>query len=450
MARGRPYSLAARLALVTAIWSSCALSLTGMILTELFRAKIERDFDARIEADLVNLVRDAAMRGARGSPALPAEALGPMYREPFSGWAWQVRRGDEIVAQSESLGPMIAGVMEPLAAPGARAEDFAAPGGIAARGAARQIRLGADGARLTFAVAGPRQAIDGAIAYFSRLLAYSLAIFGAVMVVASLLLARIMLTPVLRLKDAVRSLREGERLPGDERWPRELLPVLDELAGLNAHIGRLVERARHQASDLAHALKTPLSILRQVAETAPAEVAAPVMRELDRIDQSVDWHLTRRRLAGARHGRTPVAKVVDELNFAMSRLFESRNLSLNCMVGRELQFIGDEEDLQEMMGNLIENACKWARGRIEIRATEADGTLTIRIEDDGPGIAADLADKVFGRGARLDESAPGHGHGLAIVRDIVMLYGGAVTIGTAAIGGAAICLSLPGARAGVH
>ena len=131
-----PYSLAARLALITAIWSALALLVTGVILTELFRADAEREFDIRIEADLVNLVRDAATRPA-GEEALPVEPLGPLFREPFSGWAWQVRRGDGIVAQSGSLGPRIEGIMEPLMAPetGAAtftAQDFTAPGPPAA------------------------------------------------------------------------------------------------------------------------------------------------------------------------------------------------------------------------------------------------------------------------------------------------------------------------------
>ena len=312
MTERRPYSLAARLALITAVWSAAALLVTGVILAELFRSDAEREFDARIEADLVHLVRDAAGRPA-GQPALPVEPLGPLFREPFSGWAWQVRRGDAIVAQSGSLGPLIGGVMEPLLAPGTAPADFVAPGGIASRGAARPILLRGDAAPLTFAVARPRAEIDASLSYFSTLLLYSLAVFGAVMFAASLLLTRIMLAPVTRLEEAVRRMRDGETAPLERRWPREIVPVIGELKSLNAHIDRLVERSRNQTSDLAHALKTPLSIMRQAAEQAPAEAAKPLIVQLDRIERSLDWHLTRRRLAGPHYRRVNVREVTDDV-----------------------------------------------------------------------------------------------------------------------------------------
>ncbi len=443
MVERRPYSLAARLALITAVWSAVALMVTGLILAGLFRSDAERAFDARIEADLVNLVRDAAGRPA-GQPALPVEPLGPRFREPFSGWAWQVRRGDEIVAQSGSLGPMIAGVIEPLLAPGTAPADFIAPGGIVSRGAARPIRLGGASEALIFAVARPRAEIDGSLSYFSTLMLYSLAVFGVVMFAASLLLTRIMLAPVTRLEEAVRRLRDGETTPLERRWPHEIMPVIGELKDLNAHIDRLIERSRTQASDLAHALKTPLTIMRQAAERAPAGVAEPLIAQLDRIERSLDWHLTRRRLAGPHYGRVNVRDVTDDVLFAMSRLFDGRGLDLKSRVETNVHFIGDEEDLHEMLGNLIENACKWATGSVTVTGAVCAGELQIRIDDDGPGIPDQVAEAVFRRGARLDETAPGHGHGLAIVRDITGLYGGAVDIAASATGGASVRLTLPG------
>ena len=446
MAERRPYSLAARLALITVVWSAVALLVTGVILAELFRRDAEREFDIRIEADLVHLVRDAATRPA-GQPALPVEPLGPLFREPFSGWAWQVRRGDEIVAQSGSLGPLIGGVMEPLLAPGATPADFIAPGGIASRGAARPILLGGASAPLTFAVARPRAEIDATLSYFSTLMLYSLAVFGAVMLAASLLLTRIMLAPVTRLEEAVRRMREGETAPLERRWPREIVPVIGELKGLSAHIDRLIERSRNQTSDLAHALKTPLSIMRQAAEQAPAGAGQPLIAQLDRIGRSLEWHLTRRRLAGPHYGRVNVREVTEDVLFAMSRLFDGRGLDLKSRVETNAHFIGDEEDLHEMLGNLIENACKWANGSVTVDGAVSGDKLHIRIDDDGPGIPDHVAEAVFRRGARLDETAPGHGHGLAIVRDITGLYGGAVDIGASASGGASIRLTLPGATA---
>ncbi|MHA1529177.1 MAG: ATP-binding protein, partial [Alphaproteobacteria bacterium] len=222
---------------------------------------------------------------------------------------------------------------------------------------------------------------------------------------------------------------------------------IGELKGLNAHIDRLIERSRNQTSDLAHALKTPLSIMRQEAEQAPAEAAGPLIVQLDRIERSLDWHLTRRRLAGPHYGRVNVRDVTDGVLFAMSRLFDERDLDLKSQVETNAYFIGDEEDLHEMIGNLVENACKWADGTVIVAGAISGNALQIRVDDDGPGIPDHVAEAVFRRGARLDETAPGHGHGLAIVRDITGLYGGAVEIGASATGGASIRLTLPGADA---
>jgi signal transduction histidine kinase len=217
------------------------------------------------------------------------------------------------------------------------------------------------------------------------------------------------------------------------------------LKNLSAHIDRLIKRSRNQTSDLAHALKTPLSIMRQTAEPASPEVASSLIAQLDRIERSLDWHLTRRRLSGPRYGRVNVHDVAEDILFAMSRLFDGRGLDLKPRVEKDANFLGDEEDLHEMLGNLIENACKWAAGSVIVTGSIGDNELHIQVDDDGPGIPDQIADTVFLRGTRLDESAPGHGHGLAIVRDIAELYNGSVEIGTAATGGTSIRLSLPGA-----
>jgi signal transduction histidine kinase len=269
--------------------------------------------------------------------------------------------------------------------------------------------------------------------------------FGAVMFVASLFLARMMLAPVSVLTGAVRRLRDGDTTALNRQWPRELAPVAAELRALSEHIDNLIERSRNQTSDLAHALKTPLSILRQGAERKRKGASPEMLEQLNKIEQSVEWHLTRRRLSGPRRGRVQVATVAEGVIFAMHRLFAGRGLMLSASIPDSLHFQGDEEDLHEILGNLAENACKWARRRVLIAGSAEGRMLTLSVEDDGPGIPADLGEEIFRRGARLDEAVPGHGHGLAIVRDIVQAYGGEISAGTASIGGAAIRLSLPDA-----
>ncbi|MDH3669076.1 MAG: sensor histidine kinase [Paracoccaceae bacterium] len=445
MAEPRPYSLAARLAVVTAIWSACALLITGLVLAHLFRRDAERDFDQRIEADLIHLIRvttsDLPQEVTMPRQlSLPETPLGPQFSQPFSGWAWQVRRGGEVLAQSGSLGPLIAGVAEPLTPPGEMPQDFVAPGGIASRGAARAVIVPGKAEPMRFAVARPRAEIDDSLGYFSRLQLYALGVFGAVMFGASLVLTRVMLVPVTRLETAVREVRDGKRSALDRRWPKEIAPVITALRDLDAHLTRLVERSRNQTTDLAHALKTPLTIIRQAVERGETD---GIDRELDRIGRSLDWHLTRRRLSGAQLSRIEVAGVVEDVVFAMERLFADRDLRIAAHVAEGAEFLGDAEDLHEILGNLIENACKWAQSQVRISVDENAQGLTIRVEDDGPGVPEEVADQVFRRGARLDETVPGHGHGLAIVWDIAELYGGKVTVERAPLGGAEVSLTLP-------
>lgn len=441
MPEARPYSLAARLALITALWSACALLVTGAVMVALFRRDAERSFDARIEADLVHLIRVSTTREP-GRLTAPDEPLGPRFAEPFSGWAWQIRRDGRVFAQSASLGPVIAGVAEALEPPDAAPSDFTAPALIPSRGAMREVALGGP---VTFAVARPRAEIDEGLAYFSRLLLWSLAAFGLVMFAASLVLTRIMLAPVTRLEEAVRQMRDGRMAPLEGRWPREIVPVVGALRELNAHVARLVERSRNQTADMAHALKTPLTIIRQSAERSGTD---EVTTQIDRIERTLDWHLQRRRLGGPHYARVEVAPVADDVIFALNRLFRDRGLDLSAQVPAGVCFVGDAEDLHEILGNLAENACKWASRRVRVGAAVEGQALRITVEDDGPGIAGPVADDLFRRGVRLDQSVPGHGHGLAIVRDIASACGGSVAIGRSNLGGALVTVTLPGAIAG--
>lgn len=448
MTERRGYSLSARLALITAAWSAIALLAIGLILVELFRDHIEQNFDDRVSKDLVDLVREAVAFN-RGQVDQFRRPGNPVYDEPFSGWVWQVRRGDTIIEQSQSLGPLVAGVAEPLQvlSQGVEPVDFIAPGDIPSRGLSRQISLGGTEPELTFSVAGPRADIDDGLAYFTRLLIYSLAIFAVLMFTASLLLTRILLIPVTRLKSAVREMRDGDSGALDQRWPAEIVPVVDELNGLNERIVQLLERSRNASSDLAHALKTPLSIIRQAAETENEEISGPIVEQVDKISRSIDWHLTQRRASGSRRGRVHVAPVVNDVAFALSRLFADRHIDIAVAVDPTAHFLGDAEDLHEMLGNVAENACKWAQSSVRIEGTISPGQLTIRIDDDGAGFPDMVRDLVFRRGVRLDESTPGHGHGLAIVYSIATLYDGKVEICDREGGGGCVCLTLPGTSA---
>jgi signal transduction histidine kinase len=260
----------------------------------------------------------------------------------------------------------------------------------------------------------------------------------------------------LRRIDDVRSrlaeLREGHdrRLEGD--YPGEIQPLVDDLNTLLAQRDEATQRATAKAGDLAHGLKTPLAILTQEAESAAAagqpEVAASVRQQVERMRRQVDYHLAHARAAasGATPGtRSSVKDSADGLARALRRLHAPRGLTLALAVPEGHVVRVQREDLDEMLGNLADNACKWARSQVVIASADDGHHVAIAIDDDGPGLAEDLRDSVLRRGVRADEAMPGTGLGLAIVRDLAALYGGNVSLERSPQGGCRAVLRLPAA-----
>lgn len=259
------------------------------------------------------------------------------------------------------------------------------------------------------------------------------------------------LSPLRRIGEALAEIRAGraDRLTGPV--PRELAPLTHELNALLAHNAQVVERARTHVGNLAHALKTPLSVIANEAATASGPLAATVARQVAAMRTQVDHHLARARALGSGQvlgARCRVEPVLQDLVRALTRIHAARNVSLSIDCPAELAFRGEREDLEEMAGNLLENACKWARARVAVRASvQAGEMLTLTVEDDGPGIAEGERARAIERGTRLDESVPGTGLGLAIVRDICALYGGTIALGDAELGGLSVRVTLPAASA---
>ena len=438
----RSYSLSARLALITAIWSAIVLLATCLILAGLFRQHAEDSFDAELRAKLIHLIGTMTANGPEKlHHTMPAEQT--LFDQPLSGWVWQIRRGDTIIAQSGSLGPPVEGVMEPLNAPDGHLADFVAPDGTPSRGLSRAVLLGDGSAPLTFALAGPRTSIDGNPLGFSTIVFVTLGLFGAAMFLGNLSLSRIALAPLDALKERVGEMRSGKQHAPERHWPREMLPVVDELEDLNAHVDAMIEQYRNEASDLAHALKTPLAIIGQIAEATSTHQSGQLTEQIRKITRTIDWHLTRRRLSVRRRVRVDVSEVAEDVRFAMSRLFKSRRVGIELDVDPGAHFVGSEEDLHEMLGNLVDNACKWAQCNVRIGCAVRDGALCLRVADDGPGIPESAKTEVLMRGARMDDASPGHGMGLAIVRDTVRHYGGTIAVRVSELGGACIELTFP-------
>jgi len=245
------------------------------------------------------------------------------------------------------------------------------------------------------------------------------------------------------LRSDLGSTRNGTTARLTGRYPADVQPLVDDLNSLLDHSARTLDRTVSQASNLAHSLQTPLAVIANEAQ----RLDSPVLREqCQSMQRQVDYQLARARAVASGQSlglRTPIRPVSDRLIRAMKTMHASRNLLIENRIEETECFCGDSRDLEEMIGNLIDNACKWARSRVELRGATRDNSVEIAIDDDGPGLDAQAREAVFARGARLDQTVPGSGLGLAITLDIATLYGGTVRIIDSPIGGLRAILKLP-------
>jgi signal transduction histidine kinase len=254
------------------------------------------------------------------------------------------------------------------------------------------------------------------------------------------------------LRTRLADVREGRERAVAGTFPAEVQPLVNDLNALLAHRDRRVADALAKAGDLAHGLKTPLAVLRHEADRAAAaghrELAETLGQQVDRMHRQIEYHLAHARAAasGATPGtRCSVAESASGLVRTLDRLHASRGLTINMQVSAEHMVRGQREDLDEMLGNLLDNACKWARSRVRLSSADGDGRIQITVEDDGPGIAPSMRAAVLQRGVRADQAAPGSGFGLAIVRDLAELYDGSIALDASPLGGLRVRLQLPGA-----
>lgn len=259
-------------------------------------------------------------------------------------------------------------------------------------------------------------------------------------------------SPIAQLRHRLSSVHRGHtrRVEGD--FPTEVQPLVDDLNTLLAERDRVVERAQAKAGDLAHTLKTPLAVLLQEAEAAnragQPDLAAAIRQQVDRMQRQMDYHLAHARAAasGAAPGtRCVVAEAAEGLARTLRRLNADRHIAITIEVDASHAVRTERADLEEMLGNLLDNACKWAASRVLLSTEPSGPSLLVLVDDDGPGVEDALLETVLQRGVRADETAPGSGFGLAIVRDLAEVYGGAIALSRSPLGGLRATLTLPAA-----
>ena len=453
-------SLVRRLVLLAAVWSLAVLAAAGLGLSTFFTQTATTRFDDSLAENVDNLLAGTSV-DASGEIAAPPLTDQRALRV-FSGRYWEIAAptalgGLRVVVPSRSLfdselAPPPGGVAKIARQPGkAMFYDAAGPQkGERLRVAALQAKLTGVKTPVIFMVAEDRSPIDRDVGTFNATIAIALVLLGVGLLAAVFIQVRVGLQPLFALRREVAAVRLGkaERVAGP--YPTELEPLASELNALVAHNQEVVERQRTHVGNLAHALKTPLSVMLAEAESQPGKLAEVVTRQSQTMRQQVDHHLRRARAAARSQGpgeRTLVAPVLDELSRTMERIFHAPDAEIDWRAPDELCFNGERQDLLEIAGNVMENACKWRSRRVRVTADAiSDQVLRITVEDDGAGLPAGRRDEVLKRGARLDESAPGSGLGLSIVDELVRAYGGSMTLGESSLGGLEVKLLLPRAE----
>lgn len=437
-------SLAFRLVAGAGLWIAAALAAGGFALSNIFQDSVERSFDARLEVYLDGLIA-VSRTGAAGRLEL-ARGLGePRFTQPYSGWYWQIAGPGGPILRSRSLWDM---VLDSRVEAEGKLHLYLidGPDGQRLRVAERDVSLPSQPHRLHYIVAAEQSEIGREVVRFNKALIWALASLGLGLIAAVLIQVRFGLIPLRRMQVALVAIRAGraEKLEGD--FPKEVQPLADELNALLSHNADVVERARTHVGNLAHALKTPLAVLGNEAARAEGPLAATVARQTVVMRRQVDHYLSRARTAaraGVLGARTLILPVVEDLQRTLERIHVERGIKIEIAGPAEVAFRGERQDLEEMLGNLMDNGCKWAKSRVAIKIERHGDRAVIEVEDDGPGLSPEERSQLFQRGHRLDEAVPGSGLGLAIVRDIAELYGGNVSLDKAARGGLRVALALP-------
>ena len=451
-------SIATRLLVSSAAWSLVILVIAGVVLSTFYRQSTERAFDERLHVYLKSLV--AVVASPEDNERSDPYALGePRFDLPLSGWYWQINRIDGQPQATRGSTSLFGGRLPSLADRGVQGgvgelrEGYATgPDERLLRMVERVIDLGEDG-RFRLQVAADSAEIEDQIDDFQIALGVTFTLLALALLGTALLQVRFGLKPLARLQSAVGAVRRGEAERVDGDYPEDLSPLAGEVNLLLDANREILERARTQVGNLAHALKTPLSVIVNEAGAGEGPLADKVREQVAVMRDQVNWYLERAR-AAARAGSvgvtTEVAPVVEGIVRTLGKIHRDRQLDLSCAIPPEMRFRGERQDLEEMVGNLVDNAGKWTHSRVAVSAREEpvrDGRpfLSVTVDDDGPGLPAAERKAVLRRGARLDESKPGSGLGLAIVADLAHPDGGALALEDAPEGGLRAVLVLPAA-----
>lgn len=453
--RGLRRSLRGRLLFGTVAWVLVSVLVAGWALTDLFRQHITRQLTSELGVYQNQLIASISL-AEQGVAILRSEPSDPRLQLPYSGLYWQIDRLEPSAAPEAGLFRSRSLWDQTLHPPENALQQSNAnklqvlrePRGPSLLALVRTITPPEGTATYRVIVAVDEEALSGPLSEFSVMLAIFLGLLALGMAAAAVMQLYVGLRPLTVLRARLGDVRAGNTSGIEGQFPSELQPLVDEFNAVLVSNSEIVQRARTQAGNLAHAVKTPLSVLANAAQRESTPFGNLVSEQVSLARRQVEHHLARARAAAAVRTpgmRTDVLPALQGLAKALSRLYADKGVQFDLSgVNGDWVFRGEQADFQEMMGNLMENACKWAdrQVRITTRAGTSD-MLQVCVEDDGPGLPEAQHETIFQRGVRMDERVPGSGLGLAIVRDLATAYGGSVRAEASELGGLVVVLELP-------
>jgi signal transduction histidine kinase len=459
----RTNSLAFRLFATAAAWVVLVLPIAGGIIYSLYRQEVESSYDRRIGVLLTVILSDSLDHGeADGEPGAPKEVGEPLFDITHSGWYWQIKPLDgkpgKLLSSRSLAGDTVPIPSEFNIEPNEREVRWAnleGPGEQQLR-VAETIYVfgeGKHGQRYSVAVGATLGEVEASLRSFRTRLTLALALAGIGLLAVTLFQIHFGLFPLTKVEKGLAAIRSGEAAKLDVELPREIEPLQQELNALLKSNQEIVERARTHVGNLAHALKTPLAVLTNEAREDTSTLARKVTEQAELMGTQVSLYLDRARMAsriGVIGRVSEVRPVSESIVRALERIYRDKGLaySLDCPAGTRFQ--GERQDLEEMLGNMLDNAAKWARSRVSLIATPIAGFgngpgswLEIRVDDDGPGLTPEQLEEPILRGRRLDETKPGSGLGHSIVADLAHSYNGKFELNRSEMGGLSARLILP-------
>ncbi|MEL7047689.1 MAG: ATP-binding protein [Pseudomonadota bacterium] len=463
----RVNSLAFRLFVVSALWTLIVLPIAGFLIFRLYKDDFQTSFDIQLKKLVIALTIDS-MSEATDRPVAPTNRYEPLFEVTLSGWYWQIKPldgpADATLVSASLASSTLPSPYErkfPSDTTGTRWMNVTGPNGDKIRIVEVIDTLGLESGtpRYSIIVAGPLDWFEASVSGFTTRLSSALFLAGLGLVLATLFQIQFALRPLREIEKGLGRVRSGdaERLEG--QLPAEIEPLQSELNALLQSNHDIIERARTQVGNLAHGLKTPLAVIVNEARDAKTPFAGKVSQQAEIMKDQISHYLDRARVAARVNvigGLTDVRAVVDPLVRALTKIHQDRGISIDLDCGDGLKFRGDRQDFEEILGNILDNACKWADVRVRLtllrekpertgRGDPGLSQLVVVVEDDGPGLSMEQRAKLGKRGLRLDETKPGSGLGLSIVTDLVQLYRGSFELEASEMGGLKAIVRLPAA-----